>query len=188
MIEFSSQISTSLYFSNASDQYIQELFSVLNSQSHNWTPSDISIPRDYAVLEHLTFTFQINAPVYVFRALMQERFLSYYPNPGINRVFSGKFFIPDWEPKTIQNNIIDACRVAYKKYQEMLEISSPEISRLVLPINTYSDMLVTLDLKEVIRFLEFLKSSESKELTTIMHQIINIIKDTIPITFRFFNL
>lgn len=181
MTHFSNNINVTLMSTNASDQYLQTILATTNSSSTE-TPliESIDIIRDSAILEHLTFTFRIVAPVYVFRALMDQRYLSYYPNPGINRVFSGNFYIPQNISEVDKKIIMQSCSESYTAYQSLLKSISPDIARLILPINTYSDMLVTMNLKELIYFLEFITVNKSDELNKIKHGIYDILIELMP--------
>lgn len=187
MIEISSKIHTEVISSNASDEHLQQLLSTANSSASNYVNiNSLNLLRERSILEHISITFKITAPVYAFRALMSERYLSYYPNPGVNRIFSGKFYIPETIDESSYALIEEHCTVSYSKYKELLNEVSPELARLVLPVNTYSDMLVTLNLRETLDFLDFISITESLELKQISDQIKNILLKEIPLFYKMF--
>lgn len=160
MLSFSSDIDVLVIYTNCSDEYIHSLHENCSREikkdylSIAETFKHIVDSKDYAILEHVIFTFKIEAPVSAFRSLMRERVVSYYEAPGVDRVFSGKFYLPDSLHGSERELIVSSISDSYNNYREAINSGmKPELARLLLPISTYADMLVTMNLKELLSFI-----------------------------------
>lgn len=126
--------------------------------------------------EAVTFTFEIHAPIFVFRQWHRHRTWSYNELSARYRELPECFYLPD--PHAIgeqsKNNKqgrdlsveIDEgrelqiehlrvrCEEAFAQYRQFLELGWPrELARMVLPLNTYSHMFATVDLLNLLKFL-----------------------------------
>ena len=138
--------------------------------------------KEFSLLEHFSFTFKVEAPVSVFRELMRERVVSYFKTTGKDRVFSGEFYLPSTLPPIAALRITASYEEAFTTYQQLLaEGSSPEEARLVLPVATYADMLVTLSLRELFR-LESKTSKDDGSISDIFNKMLLIVEESFPIT------
>lgn len=139
--------------------------------------------RHGSPFEHNAFTFRIEAPIFVFREFMRHRIASYneesgrykqldpvfyVPAPARNLVQVGKVgayeFVPGDVGLTIkaQKAMIDNATDAYGKYLMMIDNGiAREVARMVLPLNIYSSMYVTLNARSLMNFLSLRTKDES---------------------------
>ena len=126
--------------------------------------------------EHNSFTFFVEAPIFVFREFMRHRIgfsyneesgryrelrpIFYIPNKKRNLIQTGKpgayDFVPGNETQyaLMQNQMDLAYHVAYETYQKMLEAGiAREVARSVLPVGIYSSMYVTCNARSLMAFL-----------------------------------
>lgn len=125
--------------------------------------------------EAVTFTFEIHAPIFVFRQWHRHRTWSYNELSARYRPLPEVFYLPD--PAQIgiqattnkqgrqeggdllarQEEVADlkkACASAFRTYNILLAAGWPrELARSVLPVNTYSHMFATVDLLNLMKFL-----------------------------------
>lgn len=125
--------------------------------------------------EHNAFTFFVEAPIFVFREFMRHRVASYNEESGRYRELQPVFYVPgperklvqvgkpgayDFEDGTIEQTALVVqetqaiTRAAYESYQRMLEAGvAREVARIVLPVNIYSSMYVTMNSRSLMNFL-----------------------------------
>lgn len=127
--------------------------------------------------EAVTLTFEIKAPIFVFRQWHRHRTWSYNELSARYRELPEEFYLPD--PKLIgvqakKNKqgrdeadvevsgaraaqvrwVKDCCEEAFRTYRALLAQGWPrELARSVLPVNTYSHMFATVDLLNLLKFL-----------------------------------
>lgn len=129
--------------------------------------------------EAVTLTFEVHAPIFVFRQWHRHRTWSYNELSARYRELPEEFYLPDpkligvqsssskqardvelldgeallqrdWEIQTVQEH----CAKAFELYRELLAAGWPrELARSVLPVNTYSTMFATVDLLNLMKFL-----------------------------------
>ena len=125
--------------------------------------------------EHNAFTFYIEAPIFVFREFMRHRIASYNEESGRYRELNPVFYVPGPERNLVQIGktghyefipgtaeqtalVEQEARTtsthAYESYQRMLEAGvAREVARIVLPLNIYSSMYVTMNARALMNFL-----------------------------------
>lgn len=127
--------------------------------------------------EAVTFTFEIKAPIFVFRQWHRHRTWSYNELSGRYRELPEEFYLPDpdqvgvqavknkqgrdtsdTETALIRADEIEVvrrtCENAFVQYRGLLASGWPrELARMVLPVNTYSHMFATVDLLNLMKFL-----------------------------------
>ncbi|PPI21397.1 MULTISPECIES: FAD-dependent thymidylate synthase [unclassified Rathayibacter] len=131
--------------------------------------------RHGSPFEHNSMTFYVQAPIFVFREFMRHRIASYNEESGRYRELRPVFYVPgprrnlvqvgkpgaySFEPGTPEQADLvaeETRRVstqAYESYQRMLgEGVAREVARIVLPLNIYSSMYVTLNARSLMNFL-----------------------------------
>lgn len=131
--------------------------------------------RHGSPFEHNAFTFYVEAPIFVFREFMRHRIASYNEESGRYKELSPVFYVPNEDRKLIQigkpgaytfeegtnkqREIVESsvwitAEAAYNQYQEMLdEDVAREVARMVLPVNIYSSMYVTMNARSLMNFL-----------------------------------
>lgn len=123
--------------------------------------------------EAVTFTFEVKAPIFVFRQWHRHRTWSFNELSARYRELPEEFYVPKPEHIGTQSNdnkqgrdlgvtsdeaasklIESACAHAFERYRTMLAMGVPrELARGVLPVNTYSHMFATVDLLNLMKFL-----------------------------------
>lgn len=125
--------------------------------------------------EAMVFTFEVKAPIFVFRQWHRHRTWSYNELSARYAPMQEEFYIPDSdkigvqskdnkqvrelsdkktpEPFTTQSIMYNVADIAFRSYQQMLSAGVPrELARTVLPLSIYSRMFATVDLHNLIHF------------------------------------
>ncbi len=138
--------------------------------------------RHGSPFEHNSLTFYVQAPIFVFREFMRHRIASYNEESGRYKELSPVFYVPGPErnlvqigktghyefiPGTAEQTALveqearTASTNAYASYQRMLEAGvAREVARIVLPLNIYSSMYVTMNARALMNFLSLRTSRE----------------------------
>ena len=123
--------------------------------------------------EHVTFTFEVKAPIFVLRQWHRHRTWSYNEVSARYREVTDEFYAPNpaivGEQSTNNKQgrqlthqdrcddiqaYRDICLMAADMYQGLLGRGWPrELARCVLPVATYSHMFATVNLLNLMRFL-----------------------------------
>ncbi|MGH8827331.1 MAG: FAD-dependent thymidylate synthase [Jiangellaceae bacterium] len=132
--------------------------------------------RHGSPFEHNSMTFYVRAPIFVFREFMRHRVgYSYNEESGRYRELQPTFYLPGPDRKLQQEGkpgrydfvegtpeqfkLVDTatrrvCIEAYTAYKRMLEAGvAREVARMVLPLNIFSSMYVTLNARSMMNFL-----------------------------------
>jgi len=131
--------------------------------------------RHGSPFEHNSMTFYVQAPIFVFREFMRHRIASYNEESGRYRELRPVFYVPARERNLVQVGrpgayeflpgddeqfalVDEATRAAsvqaFEAYQRMLEAGvAREVARIVLPLNVYSSMYVTMNARALMNFL-----------------------------------
>ena len=131
--------------------------------------------RHGSPFEHNSMTFYVQAPIFVFREFMRHRIASYNEESGRYRELRPVFYVPGPERKLRQvgkpghydfvdgtpeqSELVAAetravCEHAYASYRRMLAAGvAREVARIVLPLNIYSSMYVTMNARALMNFL-----------------------------------
>ncbi len=131
--------------------------------------------RHGSPFEHTSMTFYVQAPIFVFREFMRHRIASYNEESGRYKELNPVFYVPGPDRNLIQTGkpgayeflpgtaeqvalVEQEARTAsinsYESYQRMLEAGvAREVARIVLPLNIYSSMYVTMNARALMNFL-----------------------------------
>lgn len=131
--------------------------------------------RHGSPFEHNSFVFYIEAPIFVFREFQRHRIASYNEASGRYKELEPVFYVPDSDRKLVQvgkpgaytfedgdyaqkmlvqSEIMRTNDDAYLSYKRMLgQGIAREVARMVLPLNTYSSMYVTMNARSLMNFL-----------------------------------
>ena len=131
--------------------------------------------RHGSPFEHNSMTFYVQAPIFVFREFMRHRIASYNEESGRYKELSPVFYVPgpdrnliqvgkagayEFLPGTAEQTALveqearTTSQNAYESYQRMLEAGvAREVARIVLPLNIYSSMYVTMNARALMNFL-----------------------------------
>lgn len=173
--------------------------------------------RHGSPFEHNAFTFYIEAPIFVFREFMRHRIASYNEESGRYKELSPVFYTPDVDRKLIQvgkpgaytfedgdqeqfdavdNAIFIASEDAYAQYQTMLDEGiAREVARMVLPVNIYSSMYVTMNARSLMNFLSLRTTREGthfpsfpqREIEMVAEKMEEFFAEKMPVTYETFN-
>ena len=131
--------------------------------------------RHGSPFEHNSMTFYVQAPIFVFREFMRHRIASYNEESGRYRELNPVFYVPGGDRNLVQVGkpgaydflpgsaeqialVEEEARAqsirAFESYQRMLDAGvAREVARIVLPLNIYSSMYVTLNARSLMNFL-----------------------------------
>lgn len=153
--------------------------------------------------EACTVTFEIKAPIFVFRQWHRHRTQSYNELSARYKELPEEFYIPEVDQITtqssdnkqmrtgqinefaadIQHEIMMQNKSSFRAYHKMLEMGCPrEIARSVLPVGTYSHMFATMNLHNLFRFLsERLHHHAQYEIRVYAQAILELIDPLFPV-------
>jgi thymidylate synthase (FAD) len=126
--------------------------------------------------EAVSFTFEIKAPIFVFRQWHRHRTWSYNELSARYRELPEEFYVPDidkigmqsannkqarimengkpMEAALARRRIREVAELAFDRYRSMIADGIPrELARSVLPVATYSHMFASVDLLNLLKFL-----------------------------------
>lgn len=159
--------------------------------------------------EAVTFTFEVKAPIFIFRQWHRHRMWSYNEISARYTELDEGFYVPDVEQITgqstsnkqmrtgeqhphaeaIQKAIQDQCRNAFNLYKNLLADGCPrELARSVLPVAANSRMFASVDLHNLMHFLRLrLHSHAQYEIRVYAEAIVKLIEPIVPIAMQAFN-
>jgi thymidylate synthase (FAD) len=124
--------------------------------------------------ESTVMQFYIEAPIFVTRQILKHRISSINEESGRYKELEGKFYVPGPSRKVKQvgktghyNFVADAglnskarawislaSRVSWFSYRTMIRAGiSKEVARMVLPVNLYSSLYLTINLRSALNFV-----------------------------------
>ena len=223
-ITYRSDMTVNLIDSMASDKAVAMAARVSTGAETTDDPSkDVGLinylmrDRHGSPFEHNAFTFFIEAPIFVFREFMRHRIASYNEESGRYKELSPVFYTPDVSRKLVQvgkpgaytfedgdqeqyeavdNAIFVASEDAYARYQDMLDEGiAREVARMVLPLNIYSSMYVTMNARSLMNFLSLRTTREGthfpsfpqREIEMVAEKMEEFFAEKMPITYETFN-
>ena len=173
--------------------------------------------RHGSPFEHNSMTFYVQAPIFVFREFMRHRIASYNEESGRYRELRPVFYIPAPERNLIQigktghyefipgtpdqTELVQAearatSIAAYESYQRILDSGvAREVARIVLPLNIYSSMYVTMNARSLMNFLSLRTKREGthfpsfpqREIELVAEQMEALWAELMPFTYAAFN-
>jgi len=125
--------------------------------------------------EHCVFSFEIHCPIFVMRELMRHRIASYSEESARYRTLEPVFYRPAADRKLVQTGKVGAYHfepgsedqiehaqeaveglsfAAYQQYDDMLlDGIAREVARMVLPVNIYSTVHMTINARSLMNLL-----------------------------------
>ncbi len=222
-IEFSSEMTVKLVRSMASDDMVVQAAQVSAKGENN--PETVPLRLIQALMkgkhgspfEHNAFTFFVEAPLFVFREWQRHRIGSFNEMSGRYTELPGKFYIPANDRNVVNSgtkmkpNFIESkgltgsvrhvlklnAGASWEIYREMLDMEvAPEVARMVLPLNIYSQMYWTVNARSLMNFLslrgtqddrpEEIRSYPQREIQMAAEQIEMIFDEVMPATYHAF--
>ncbi|HEV7957354.1 MAG: thyX [Microbacteriaceae bacterium] len=173
--------------------------------------------RHGSPFEHNSMTFYVQAPIFVFREFMRHRIASYNEESGRYRELNPVFYVPGPDRNLVQvgkpgayeflpgsaeqTALVDtevrrAATEAFDSYQRMLDAGvAREVARIVLPLNIYSSMYVTMNARSLMNFLSLRTKREGthfpsfpqREIEMAAEQMEQRFAELMPLTHAAFN-
>lgn len=158
--------------------------------------------------ESVSVTFEVKAPIFVFRQWHRHRTQSYNELSARYRELPEEFYVPEVEQITtqsadnkqmrtdvqhplagwMQSFIRQSNETSFSAYHALLEEGCPrELARTVLPVGTYSHMFATANLHNWFRFLkERLHPHAQYEIQVYAKEILNMLAPIAPVAVEAF--
>jgi thymidylate synthase (FAD) len=155
--------------------------------------------------EAVSFTFEVKAPIFVFRQWHRHRTWSYNELSARYRELPEEFYVPKPEMIGAQSTITkqardltasidlaenersariieNTCRLAFQRYKELLERGIPrELARSVLPVATYSHMFGSVNLLNLLRFLSLRSDAHAQyEIRVYAAAMLDLVREVVP--------
>lgn len=159
--------------------------------------------RHTSPFEHVTFTFEVKAPIFVFRQWHRHRTWSFSEISARYSELPEEFYVPEAAGITTQSvankqqrteeklanaaicrDLIDSsCTAAFTRYRTLLSLGCPrELARSVLPVATYSKMFATIDLHNLFGFLRLRNHSHAQyEIQVYAEAMLELIRPIVPV-------
>ena len=164
--------------------------------------------------EHVQLSFEVSAPIFVFRQWHRHRTWSYNEISARYTELPADFYVPSVEDIGVQHSsnkqmrqsvaldeaaeidrtiqireYIATCKEAYARYKELIGAGWPrELARAVLPVATFSRMVATVDLHNLMGFLRLRlhehAQKEIREYAVAMLSLMSIVAPLTTIIFR----
>jgi len=167
--------------------------------------------RHTSPFEHVVLKFHIKAPIFVFRQWHRHRTWSYNEVSARYKQLPEEYYVPKPEHIGVQSGknhqgreFTDAevtdvqtmtsehigyvSKEAYKTYEMFLEGGVPrELARMILPFNMYSEMYATVDLHNLMHFIELrLDSHAQYEIQVYASALLRCMQEVVPVTTNIF--
>lgn len=160
--------------------------------------------------EHVYFTFYLEIPIFVSRQIVKHRLSSINEESGRYREFMPSFYTPRDERKLVQvgktgdYHFVDGtpeqmeavrwvlannAQAFWDNYEKLLEIGvAKEVARMHMPVNTYTSMFFTLNMRSLMNFMAKRKEWENAavvshaqdEIELVTDKMVEIIKEKFP--------
>lgn len=180
-VEMTSEITVKLIRAMAHDDFVVQAAQVSNIGEN--TPgtepkrliNSLMKHRHGSPFEHTSFTFFVEAPIFVFREWHRHRIASINEMSGRYTTLLPKFYTPhtsrklvnvgtsmspkmDWgsyeQTKFMSDTDRHVAKNTWKVYEERLSAGiSNELARTILPLNVYSQMYWTVNARSLMNFL-----------------------------------
>ncbi len=152
--------------------------------------------------ESVAFTFEVKAPIFVFRQWHRHRTWSFNELSARYRELPEEFYVPDPaligkqhalnkqareltnESDTVSAGMIKlACEGAFSVYRDLLDRGVPrELARSVLPVSTYSHMFATVDLLNLLKFFTLRCDAHAQfEIRVYADAMLELIRPIVPV-------
>ena len=155
-------------------------------------------------LESVTFTFEVKAPIFVFRQWHRHRTWAFNEVSARYAELPEEFYVPEVAQITTQSTSNKQMRTVeqhpmafewagematqnrrgFKLYKAMLADGVPrELARAVLPVATYSHMFATVNLHNLAHFLKLRLHEHSQyEIRVYAQAMLDLIEPIVPVT------
>ena len=155
--------------------------------------------------EAVTFTFEVKAPIFVFRQWHRHRTWSFNELSARYRELPEEFYLPEIDQlraqskankqgsdglikeadaKEVLRQMKARCESAFQAYKYALDHGvARELARSVLPVATYSHMFATVDLLNLLKFLTLRCHSHAQhEIRVYAEAMCELIRPIVPVS------
>lgn len=158
--------------------------------------------------ESVAFTFEVKAPIFVFRQWHRHRTWSFNEISARYSELPEEYYIPQRatittqstsnkqmrtteqhpEAEWIKSCIAEQCDEAFETYKILLAHGCPrELARSVLPVGTYSKMFASVDLHNLFHFLRLrLHEHAQYEIRVYAEAMLELIEPVVPVAVKYF--
>jgi thymidylate synthase (FAD) len=159
--------------------------------------------RHSTPFESVTFTFDVKAPIFVFRQWHRHRTQSYNELSARYRQLPAEMYVPALDQITTQHTDNKQMRTTeqhpfaadfqakieqhnndtYELYEWLIDEGCPrELARGVLPLNTYSHMFCTMNLHNLLHFLALRDHAHAQhEIRVYAQAMLELIEPIVPV-------
>ncbi len=153
--------------------------------------------------EHVAFTWEVKAPIFVLRQWHRHRTWSYNEVSARYTELPEEVYIPTIKDITCQSSdnkqmrtdtphpegvqlyhwIQNSTVSAFVEYKRLLKKGCPrELARMVLPLNTYSHMFATVNLHNLLKFITLRNHEHAQyEIRVYAKAMLDLIKPIVPV-------
>lgn len=153
--------------------------------------------------ESVTFTFEVKAPIFVFRQWHRHRTWSFNEISARYAELPEEYYVPELDQITtqstsnkqmrtdisnchalyIQESIEARCKESFNCYHKLINLGCPrELARSVLPVGTYSKMFATIDLHNLFHFLRLRDHAHAQhEIRVYAQAMLELIEPIVPV-------
>lgn len=182
----------------------EEVSSISSVPSDNRLIGYLMKNKHTSPFESVVFTFEVKAPIFVFRQWHRHRTWSFNEVSARYTELDMGWYVPELDKITtqsktnkqmrtteqhpeaaaIQNIINTSCAMSFKIYRDMIAAGAPrELARGVLPVNAYSRMFATIDLHNLFHFLTLrLHSHAQYEIRVYAEAMLKLIEPVVSVT------
>jgi thymidylate synthase (FAD) len=162
--------------------------------------------RHGSPFEHTSFTFLVEAPIFVAREHMRHRAgWSYNEESGRYKELEGSFYVPAKERALLQvgkpgaylfksgsdahfarmaANMLEAYGEAYAAYKDMLKAGiAREVARMVLPVGTFTSYYATCNARSLMHFLSLRTTKEGAKFPSFPQREIEMVAEQMELGF-----
>ncbi|MFJ3634657.1 FAD-dependent thymidylate synthase [Streptomyces sp. NPDC090112] len=156
--------------------------------------------RHGSPFEHTTFTFLVEAPIFVAREHMRHRAgWSYNEESGRYKELEGLFYVPSSERALVQvgkpgaysfksgsdahfarmaSNMLEAYGEAFLAYKDMLKAGiAREVARMVLPVGLFTSYYATCNARSLMHYLSLRTISEGSHFPSFPQREIEMVAE-----------
>lgn len=155
--------------------------------------------------EHATFTFLVEAPIFTINQMVRHRIASFNIESGRYKELEPVFYVPDAQRHLVQVGktgsyefeegdavqcamvnvmLMSTAGYAWDAYEQMIAAGiAKEVARMVLPLNIYSSLYVTMNARGLMNFLSLRNEHHAQhEIRQVARQMEDIFAEHMPLT------
>lgn len=159
----------------------------------------------HSPFEHATFTFMVEAPIFTINQMVRHRIASYNIESGRYKELQPVFYVPGPDRNIVQEgrtgeynfkygtmeqhqqlrtDMVRVSEGAWRVYEYQLGNGiAKEVARMVLPLNIYSSLYVTMNARALMNFLRLRNEHHAqREIREVAWQMERIFEEKMPLT------